>query len=109
VSSFDYLPGAVRSDILVKRQKLSVSGFRGAYSNGLLPEQPTPERCVAAYYLQRTRFESVAERKLHRRQFDRGWAASASTVIAAGLPPGTPAMVYLAVGIDFQYVVASIP
>jgi hypothetical protein len=23
----------------------------------LLPETPTPERCVEAYYLQRTRFE----------------------------------------------------
>ncbi|HEX3417944.1 MAG TPA: DUF1488 family protein [Stellaceae bacterium] len=34
----------------------------------LLPERPTPERCVEAYYLQRTRFESVAEQKLRRRQ-----------------------------------------
>ena len=34
----------------------------------LLPEGPTPERCVEAYYLQRTRFESIAERKLRRRQ-----------------------------------------
>lgn len=34
----------------------------------LLPESPTPERCVEAYYLQRTRFESIAERKLRRRQ-----------------------------------------
>jgi hypothetical protein len=34
----------------------------------LLPERPTPERCVEAYYLQRTRFESIAERKLPRRQ-----------------------------------------
>ena len=34
----------------------------------LLPERPTPERCVEAYYLQRARFESIAERKLHRRQ-----------------------------------------
>jgi hypothetical protein len=31
----------------------------------LLPKRPT---CVAAYYLQRTRFESIAERKLRRRQ-----------------------------------------
>src|SRR6516165_6405787 len=30
----------------------------------LLPKRPTPERCVEAYYLQRTRFESIAERKL---------------------------------------------
>jgi hypothetical protein len=34
----------------------------------LLPERPTPERCVEAYYLQQTRFESIAERKLRRRQ-----------------------------------------
>ena len=34
----------------------------------LLPERPTPERCVEAYYLQRTRFESIADRKLRRRQ-----------------------------------------
>jgi hypothetical protein len=32
----------------------------------LLPERPTPERCVEAYYLQRTRFERIAERKLRR-------------------------------------------
>ena len=32
----------------------------------LLPKRPTPERCVEAYYLQRTRFESIAERKLRR-------------------------------------------
>jgi Protein of unknown function (DUF1488) len=34
----------------------------------LLPERPTPERCVEAYYLQRTKFENIAERKLRRRQ-----------------------------------------
>jgi hypothetical protein len=34
----------------------------------LLPERPTPDRCVEAYYLQRTRFEGIAERKLRRRQ-----------------------------------------
>jgi hypothetical protein len=46
----------------------------------LLLERPTPQRCVEAYYLQRTRFESIAERKLRRRQLTedgnveiRGW------------------------------------
>jgi hypothetical protein len=34
----------------------------------LLQERPTPERCVEAFFLQRTRFESTAERKLRRRQ-----------------------------------------
>jgi hypothetical protein len=33
----------------------------------LLPERPTPERRVEAFFLQRTRFESIAERKLRRR------------------------------------------
>ena len=33
-----------------------------------LPQRPTPEGCVEAYYLQRTWFESIAERKLLRRQ-----------------------------------------
>jgi hypothetical protein len=28
----------------------------------------TPERCVEAYHLQRTRFEMIAERKLRQRQ-----------------------------------------
>jgi hypothetical protein len=34
----------------------------------LLPERPTPERCIEAYYLQRTQLEGIAERKLRRRQ-----------------------------------------
>ena len=35
---------------------------------GLLDQSPTPECCVEAYYLHRTRFEMIAERKLRRRQ-----------------------------------------
>ena len=34
----------------------------------LLDQRPTPERCLEAFHLQRTRFEMVAERKLRRRQ-----------------------------------------
>jgi Protein of unknown function (DUF1488) len=34
----------------------------------LLPEAPTPERCVEGYYIHRTRFELIAERKVRRRQ-----------------------------------------
>ena len=45
----------------------------------LLPERPTPERCVEAYYLQRTRFESMAERKLRRRQLTDGGYSPVST------------------------------
>ena len=35
---------------------------------GLLDQSPTPERCMEAFHLQRTRFEIVVERKLRRRQ-----------------------------------------
>jgi hypothetical protein len=31
-------------------------------------KRPTPERCLEAYYLQRTRFDRIAEGKLRRRQ-----------------------------------------
>ncbi len=34
----------------------------------LLDELPTPQRCVEAYHLQRTRLEQIAERKVRRRQ-----------------------------------------
>jgi hypothetical protein len=34
----------------------------------LLVETPTPERCVEAYHLHRTRLELIAERKLRRKQ-----------------------------------------
>ena len=34
----------------------------------LLDQPPTPERCLEAYYLQRTRLELIAERKVRRRQ-----------------------------------------
>ena len=35
----------------------------------LLPERPTPELCVEAYYLQRTRFEGIAGMKAARGAF----------------------------------------
>src|SRR2546423_804492 len=35
---------------------------------GLLDQSPTPERCLEAYYLYRTRLELIAERKVRRRQ-----------------------------------------
>jgi hypothetical protein len=34
----------------------------------LLDQSPTPERCLEAYYLHRTRLELIAERKVRRRQ-----------------------------------------
>lgn len=38
----------------------------------LLSDSPTPERCLEAYHLHRTRFERIAERKLRRRQLTNG-------------------------------------
>jgi hypothetical protein len=32
----------------------------------LLDQRPTPERCMEAFHLQRTRFELIVERKLRR-------------------------------------------
>jgi len=34
----------------------------------LLSEAPTPERCLEAYHLHRTRLELISERKVRRRQ-----------------------------------------
>jgi hypothetical protein len=34
----------------------------------LLDQAPTPERCLEAYHLRRTRLELIAERKVRRRQ-----------------------------------------
>lgn len=34
----------------------------------LLAEAPTPQRCLEAYHLHRTRLELIAERKVRRRQ-----------------------------------------
>jgi hypothetical protein len=35
---------------------------------GLLDQSPTPQLCLEAFHLQRTRFELITERKLRRRQ-----------------------------------------
>ena len=34
----------------------------------LLDQSPTPQRCLEAFHIQRTRFELAVERKLRRRQ-----------------------------------------
>ena len=45
-----------------------LSGSRVGFFRGCSPSDPTPEKCVKGYYLQRIRLERVAERKLRRRQ-----------------------------------------
>jgi hypothetical protein len=53
---------------------VSIGAYEGVVRVGrrvfqtLLAESPTPERCVEAYHLHRTRLELIAERKLRRRQ-----------------------------------------
>jgi hypothetical protein len=57
-----------------QRQAVEIGEYQGVVRvprrlfQRLLPERPTPERCLEAYYLQRTRFEGIAERKFRRRQ-----------------------------------------
>src|SRR5437763_823117 len=41
--------------------------YRRAFQS-LLNKSPTPDRCLEAYYLHRTRLERIAERKIRRRQ-----------------------------------------
>ena len=43
-------------------------GQRAGCPASRMPDRTTPERCVEAYYLQRTRFETIAEREIRRRQ-----------------------------------------
>ena len=61
-----------------ERETVEFSVILGAYEGtvrvprrlfqGLLDRSPTPERCMEAFHLQRTRFELIVERKLRRRQ-----------------------------------------
>lgn len=45
----------------------TVSVSRRVFQN-LLGDGPTPQRCIEAYYVHRTRLELIAERKVRRRQ-----------------------------------------
>jgi hypothetical protein len=57
-----------------ERQAVEFGEYRGVVRvprrvfRRLLPNRPTPERCVEAFFLQRIRFESIAERKPRRRE-----------------------------------------
>jgi hypothetical protein len=52
----------------------------------LLPETPAPERRIEAYYLQRTMFESIAERKLRPRQLTEDGNVEIGGICARALP-----------------------
>ena len=53
---------------------IGIGDYEGIVSVGrrvfqaLLGDAPTPQRCVEAYYIHRTRLELIAERKVRRRQ-----------------------------------------
>jgi hypothetical protein len=58
----------------VDRQAVEIGEYHGVVRvprrvfQRQLCQRPTPEKCVEPYYLQRTRFGSIAARKLRRRQ-----------------------------------------
>ena len=53
----------------------------------LLPERPTPERCVEAYHIHRTRLELIAERKFRRRLLtDEAMSRSPVAICGSGRP-----------------------
>lgn len=62
----------------------TVSKSRRVFQS-LLGEGPTPERCIEAYYLHRTRLELIAERKVRRRQLsDDGMSKSPGAIFGNG-------------------------
>jgi Protein of unknown function (DUF1488) len=58
---------AVEFSVILRPYEGTVRIGRRIFQN-LLDQSPTPERCIEAFHLQRTRFELIAERKLRRRQ-----------------------------------------
>ncbi len=59
--------GAVEFSVILGQYEGTVRIARRIFQR-LLDQSPTPERCTEAFYLQRTRFELIVERKLRRRQ-----------------------------------------
>lgn len=58
---------AVEFSVILRPYEGTVRVGRRVFQ-GLFDQRPTPERCIEAFHLQRTRFEMIAERKLRRRQ-----------------------------------------
>src|SRR5689334_24331481 len=58
---------AVEFTVLLGEYQGSVRVPRRVFQR-LLDQSPTPERCLEAFHVQRTRFELAVERKLGRRQ-----------------------------------------
>jgi hypothetical protein len=58
---------AVEFSVILRPYEGTVRIGRRVFQS-LLDQRPTPERCIEAFHLQRTRFEMIAERKLRRWQ-----------------------------------------
>ena len=58
---------AVEFSVLLGEYQGTVRVGRRVFQR-LLDQSPTPQRCLEAFHLQRTRFELAVERKLRRRQ-----------------------------------------
>jgi len=58
---------AVEFTVVVGEYEGTVRVTRRVFQR-LLDQSPTPQRCLEAFHLQRTRFELAVERKLRRRQ-----------------------------------------
>jgi hypothetical protein len=59
--------GAVEFTVVLGEYQSTVRVHRRVFQR-MLDQSPTPERCLEAFHLQRTRFELAVERKLRRRQ-----------------------------------------
>ena len=59
--------GTVEFSVILGEYQGTVRVHRRVFQR-MLDESPTPERCLEAFHLQRTRFELAVERKLRRRQ-----------------------------------------
>jgi hypothetical protein len=58
---------AVEFSVILRPYEGTVRISRRVFQR-LLDQSPTPERCMEAFHLQRTRFELIVERKIRRRQ-----------------------------------------
>jgi hypothetical protein len=58
---------AVEFSVILRPYEGTVRVSRRVFQR-LLDQSPTPERCMEAFYLKRTRFEVIVERKIRRRQ-----------------------------------------
>src|SRR4030081_1386971 len=83
---------AVEFTVLLGEYQGTVRVHRRVFQR-LLDQSPTPERCLEAFHLQRTRFELAVERKLRRRQLtDNGNVEITGRVLRERDPRPVPAV-----------------